>query len=50
MKQAITNNTILGSDPELQFHLAIDASEIVVGGCLFQLRDVPPYTEAEPKF
>ena len=39
-----------GADPPLQYHLAVDASDEAVGGCLFQLQGVTPGTEATPKF
>ena len=39
-----------GADPEVQYHLAVDASDEAIGGCLFQLRDVPAGTEASRKF
>lgn len=50
VKAAITNNAMSGADPDLQFHLAVDASEEAVGGCLFQLQGQPAGTEASPKF
>ena len=37
-----------GADPDTQYHLATDASLNALGGCLFQIRDVPPGTEATP--
>lgn len=49
VKDAISNNTMAGADPDLQYHLAVDASETAVGGCLFQLQNVPSGTEATPK-
>ena len=49
MKQAIAGNAMAGADPELQYHLATDANDAALGGCLFQLHDTPPDTEATPK-
>ena len=39
-----------GSDPNLQYHLAVDASQEAVGGCLFQLHGAKPGTEATLRF
>ena len=39
-----------GTDPELQYHLATDASDTALGGCLFQLYDTSPGTEATPRW
>ena len=50
VKQAIISNAMSGADPILQYHLATDASESALGGCLFQLHDTPPGTEAGPEF
>ena len=50
VKAAITHNAMAGADPNLQYHLAVDASEVAVGGCLFQLKGVAPGVEASPKF
>ena len=50
IKEAISTNAMAGADPDLQYHLAVDASEEAVGGCLFQLQGVPAGTEASPKF
>ena len=49
VKKAITDNAMAGADPEVQHHLAVDASNEVTGGCFFQLRDMPAGTEASPK-
>ena len=38
-----------GADPEVQYHVAVDASDEAVGGCLFQLHGVPADTGASPK-
>ena len=46
VKHAIGTNAMAGPDPDVQYHLATDASEMTVGGCLFQLHGVPPGTEA----
>ena len=46
VKKATTENAMSGTAPKLQYHLAVDASQEAVGGCLFQSRDVPPGTEA----
>lgn len=35
IKSAIANNPISGTNPQLQFHLAVDASETALGGVLF---------------
>ena len=48
VKQAIYTNAMAGADPNLQYHLATDASMSALGGCLFQIRDAPPGTEATP--
>lgn len=48
IKDAILHNVVTGADPQLQFHLAVDASAI--GGVLFQMPGVPPGEEATPKF
>ena len=50
MKNAISNNTIIGVDLELQYHLATDASDLALGGCLFQLYGTQAGTEATPIF
>ena len=49
VKQAVSNNAMAGADPELQYHLSVDASQTGVGGCLFQLAGISPGTEATPK-
>lgn len=41
IKSSIQENVILGGDPEVQYHLATDASGLAVGGVLFQLVGVP---------
>lgn len=38
-----------GADPDVQYHLATDASRWCLGGVLFQLKDEPPGTEATDK-
>ena len=50
IKQAVSDNAMAGADPDLQYHLAVDASENNVGGVLFQLKGTPPGTEATSKF
>ena len=50
IKDAITNNAIAGTDPNLQFHLSVDASQTSIGGVLFQMKRVKPGTEAATKF
>ena len=50
VKQAITTNAMSGADPDLQYYLALDASQTGVGGCLFQLQGIKLGTEATPKF
>lgn len=50
IKEAIANNAIAGSDPETQFHLAVDASHRAIGGVLFHLHSTPAGTEATTKF
>lgn len=50
IKKAIANNAIAGSDPEMQFHLAVDASQTIIGGVLFQLHGTPAGTEATARF
>ena len=39
IKHAITSNTLSGGRPDLQYHLATDASKTGIGGVLFQLPD-----------
>lgn len=39
-----------GTDPQIQFHLVVDASQTAIGGVLFQLHGVPSRTEASPQF
>ena len=50
IKSAIANNARSGIDPQVQFHLAVDASQVAIGGVLFQLHGVPSGTEASPQF
>lgn len=50
IKNAITNNAVAGADPNLQFHLTVDASQTGIGGILFQMKGVKPGTEAATKF
>lgn len=50
VKKVITINAMSGADSDLQYHLAVDASEEAVGGCLFQLHGQPVGTKASPKF
>ena len=38
-----------GPDCELQFHMAVDASQKATGGVLFQLHGPPPGAEAGPE-
>lgn len=35
IKDAITNNAVARADPNLQFHLSVDASQTGIGGVLF---------------
>jgi len=46
LKQAIANNAMAAPDPAAQYHLAVDASKLGIGGVLFQLDGIPPGTEA----
>ena len=39
-----------GADPNLQYHLATDASKYGLGGVLFQHYDEPVGTEAQPRY
>lgn len=50
IKNAITNNVVAKVDPNLQFHLLVDASQTSIGGILFQMKGVKPGTEASTKF
>lgn len=50
IKSAIADNAMSGTDPQVQFHLAVDASQTAIGGVLFQLQGVPPGTEASAQF
>ena len=49
IKEAITQNAMSGADPELQYHLACDASINALGGILFQIQDSKPGTTISPK-
>ena len=46
IKQAIATNAMAPPDPDLQYHLAVDASKRGIGGVLFQLENIRAYTEA----
>ena len=46
LKQAIANNAMAAPDPAAQYHLAVDASKMGIGGVLFQLDGIPPGSEA----
>ena len=46
IKQAIINNAMASPDPDVQYHLAVDASKSGLGGVLFQLVGVCAGTEA----
>ena len=46
LKQAIANNAMASPDPAAQYHLAVDASKLGIGGVLFQLHGIPPGSEA----
>ena len=46
IKDAVSNNTMGGANPAVQYHLAIDEIEWCLGGVLFQLVDVSSGTEA----
>ena len=46
VKKAISDLVMAGSDPSLQYHLVMNASNTGLGGVLFQLQDVPVGTEA----
>ncbi|KAL9063662.1 MAG: hypothetical protein Q9161_009340 [Pseudevernia consocians] len=50
VRAAITQNAMAGADPDVPYHLAVDASDDAIGGCLFQLHGAPAGTEASPKF
>lgn len=50
IKNAILNNAVSGANPDLQFHLVLDASINAIGGVLFQMEGVEAGTEATPKF
>ena len=50
IKHAVSTNAMAGADPDLQYYLAVDASENNVGGVLFQLKGTLPGTEATSKF
>ena len=49
VKEAISTNSMAGADPDLQYHLATDAGDTALGGCLSQLHWQQPGTEAIPK-
>ena len=49
VKKAISTNAMSGADPDMQYHLATDASKTGLGGCLFQLHGTRHGTEATPK-
>ena len=46
IKHAIANNAMALPDPHGQYHLAVDASKLDIGGVLFQLEGLAPGTEA----
>ena len=46
IKHAIGNNAMALPDPHGQYHLAVDASKLGIGGVLFQLEGLAPGTEA----
>ncbi len=46
----MTNNAVAGADPNLQFHLSVDSSQIGIGGVLFQIKRMKPGIEAATKF
>lgn len=46
IKQAIATNAMAPSDPDLQYHLAADASKWGIGGVLFQLENIKAYSQA----
>ena len=46
IKQAIATNAMASPNPDLQYHLAVDASKRGIGGVLFQLENIKAYTEA----
>lgn len=39
-----------GKNPQVQFHLAVNANHSAIGGVLFQLQGVRPGPEASPQF
>lgn len=49
MKRAISENAMAGVDPNLQYHLATDASKRATGAVLFQLHDQPAGTDVSDK-
>jgi RNase H-like domain found in reverse transcriptase len=49
IKKCVSENTISGADPNLQYHLATNASKTGAGGILFQLHDEPAGTETRPQ-
>ena len=46
IKHAIANNAMALPNPHGQYHLAVDASKLGMGGVLFQLEGLAPGTEA----
>ena len=46
IKRAISDNAMAPPDPELQYHLAVDASKKGIGGVLFQMDKIAAHTEA----
>lgn len=46
IKNAISNNAMGGADPEVQYHLATNASKWCLRDVLFQLVDALPGTKA----
>jgi hypothetical protein len=46
IKKCISENAMSSADPDLQYHLATDASKTRVGDVLFQLYKEPAGTEA----
>lgn len=46
IKNTVLNNAINNANPEIQYHLATNASKWCLEGILFQLVDISPETEA----
>lgn len=46
LRDSILNNACIAGDPEVQYHLACDASKTGIGAVLFQLMGQPPGTKA----